>query len=92
MINTPPPCRTSPSYQQLSPPLHAAANYVLQNASQPYVLCSTESGKSLVSMDQHPSEGEIDGGVDFMQGVTYEEHSIEIMKSNSKDDEMLPRL
>jgi hypothetical protein len=91
MVTTPPPYRTSPSYRQLSPPLHAADN-VQQNASQPYVLRSTETGKSLVSVDQHSSAAQVDdGSLECMQGVTYEEHSIEIMKSVSKD-EVLPRM
>ena len=86
MMTTPPPCRTPPMYQQLSPPRHDLP----QNISQPYLLRSTETGKSLVSADSlgppGPSEDE---GVEVMHGVTYEEHSIEVTKSSAKK-ELLP--
>lgn len=88
MITTPPPCRTSPLYQQLSPPRNIV-DHPNQNISQPYVLRTTVSGKNLVLVGELGPQGQGDNGLEVMHGVTYEENSIEIMKSNSKDD-MLP--
>jgi len=89
MITTPPPCRTSPLYQQLSPP-RQIVDRPHQNISQPYVLRTTLSGKSLVYVGELGTNGHDAGGdLEVMHGVTYEENSIEIMKSNSKD-EMMP--
>eukprot|EP00977_Amphora_coffeiformis_P005574 scaffold1171_cov177-Amphora_coffeaeformis.AAC.4 len=89
MITTPPPCRTSPLYQQLSPP-RQIVDHPHQNISQPYVLRTTLSGKNLVFVGELGTNGHNDdGGLEVMHGVTYEENPIEIMKSNSKD-EMMP--
>ena len=91
MITTPPPCRTSPLYQQLSPPRHIV-DEPHQNITQPYVLRTTRSGKNLVLVGEGGPPGQHDEfGLEVMHGVTYEENAIEIMNSNSSDD-LLPTM
>lgn len=86
MITTPPPCRNSPLYQQLSPPRHIV-DHPHHNLSQPYVLRTSDSGKNFHLVGE---SGAVEGeeAPERMHGVTYEENSIEIMKSDSKDDLM----
>jgi hypothetical protein len=85
MITTPPPCRNSPLYQQLSPPRHIV-DHPHQNLSQPYVLRTSDSGKNFHLVDESGALIEGEEAPERMHGVTYEENSIEIMKSDSKDD------